>query len=311
MLVIKAGCYRLKEIVVSNHKLKTTDIKILKRSAKNLKKKQNINHHEALDIIAQENGFNAWSHLMNTSYKTNPESNDEQEKYLKESLVANIAEIEKELKNELEELVTDKKTENFKEYLRENCEPPPEYFEEEYYHDTWVRFCQDINLSSDSFGKAIEEKQIKFNNKVFSLNYNEFKKDIGFFQNNSGSIGTFILTTRILYEKDYDKHKGNSKWLEESNPILKNRTPLDIISSKETYALAINHIKNCEEESLISEIEYYVENIDLVSDDKKTIFESLSKALMNRSQAEQFITEINLEKNGKQLDDQLNKNGFH
>jgi len=53
-------------------KSKDYNIDYLKRKAKNLKKTQGISHHEALNKIAQSEGFSNWKSLVNLPQKSTP-----------------------------------------------------------------------------------------------------------------------------------------------------------------------------------------------------------------------------------------------
>lgn len=50
--------------------ISTNEIRSLKLAAKSLKRKAGISHSEALDQVASEKGFNAWSHLMQIASRT-------------------------------------------------------------------------------------------------------------------------------------------------------------------------------------------------------------------------------------------------
>lgn len=45
-------------------------IEWLKRQAKSLKKEKGIPHHEALDTIAKNMGYDSWTHLLTVYPKT-------------------------------------------------------------------------------------------------------------------------------------------------------------------------------------------------------------------------------------------------
>jgi len=49
---------------------KIHNVDYLKRLAKKIKKEQNITHHQSLDLIAVNKGFNNWKHLVN-KFKSN------------------------------------------------------------------------------------------------------------------------------------------------------------------------------------------------------------------------------------------------
>lgn len=52
---------------MSNQLLSKEDIPVLKRQAKAIKRRQGITHAEALDQVARQYGFNAWSHLQSST----------------------------------------------------------------------------------------------------------------------------------------------------------------------------------------------------------------------------------------------------
>lgn len=67
---------------MSNQRLSKSDIPTLKRLAKAIKRKQGISHSEALDQVAQQYGYNAWSHLQSSMLE--PASTESAEALLRE-----------------------------------------------------------------------------------------------------------------------------------------------------------------------------------------------------------------------------------
>ncbi|WP_144391755.1 glyoxalase superfamily protein [Pleionea sediminis] len=53
----------------SNEKQLSSGIKSLKAQANRLKKSKGISHTKALNLVAQENGYNSWKHLLNDTPK--------------------------------------------------------------------------------------------------------------------------------------------------------------------------------------------------------------------------------------------------
>lgn len=268
--------------------ISTNEILTLKLAAKSLKRKASISHSEALDQVAREKGFNAWSHLMHIANSTQATSSLENSipKRKPFSWLKDFSHIPGE-KLQLEENLFDS-----------NFEDAPSELE------LYFIFSDAIHLSFDAECKnAITNYQLHLDGIYTRLDLKSYKENPSllekfkyYFLEAIDCFGAYKLIASLNSEE-------MENWLTTPNKELENIVPLDALQNSDIVGKIYKLIEKKHDESEANILIRYIEDPSLVPEGVRHFVKDAETAMRHKRQILDEVLAVNLRQS-------LNDNGL-
>jgi hypothetical protein len=258
--------------------ISTNEILTLKLAAKNVKRKAGISHSEALDQVAREKGFNAWSHLMHIANSTQAVSLENSIPKRKPfSWLKDFTHTSEE-KLQLE-----------KDFFDSNFEDAPSELE------LYFNFSDEIHLNFDAeCNNAITKHQLHLDGIYTKLDFQNYKENPSllekykqYFLEAIDCFGAYKIIASLNSE-------GVENWLTTPNEELGNIIPLVALQKPEIvgniYKIIETKYDEAESNALIS----YTEEPSLVPENVRHLVKDAETAMRHKQQILDEVLAVNM-----------------
>ncbi len=259
--------------------ISTNEIRSLKLAAKSLKRKAGISHSEALDQVASEKGFNAWSHLMQIASRTKAAPSVEKSIPTRKPLswlkgFTHTSETKLQSKNG---------------FLVSNFEDASSDLE------LYFIFSDEINLIFDAeCNNAITKHQLHLDGTHTRLDLKSYKENSSllekykhYFLEAIDCFGAYKFIANLNSEE-------MESWLTTSNKELENTIPLDALQQPKLVSKIYKIIETKYDEAEYSALIRYVEQPTLVPENVRHLVQDTETAMLHKRQILDEVLAVNL-----------------
>lgn len=259
--------------------ISTNEIRTLKFAAKSLKRKSGISHSEALDQVAREKGFNAWSHLMQIASKTQAAPSLENSTLTRKPL----SWLKAFTRTHGEKLQSED------DFFDSNFEDTPSDLE------LYLIFSDEIHLSFDAeCNNAITKHPLHFDGIHTRLDLKSYKESSSllekykhYFLEAIDCFGAYKSIANLDSEE-------MERWLKTPNKELENSIPLDALQQPKLVSKIYKIIETKYDEAEYSALIRYVEQPTLVPENVRHLVQDAETAMLHKRQILDEVLAVDL-----------------